>query len=137
MNEKELTSLEKALCDCESLSQVSDSNSQSNLETSVPSNKTGTDSKANNETIQHLFVSISKVADQLQSNYPRDFRAIMKQAYTFTLSKPGEGETEEERSRRAAKLRDRFDMPSDCMTFDLSLTTLMALPAESKSQILL
>ncbi|XP_019849392.1 PREDICTED: lateral signaling target protein 2 homolog [Amphimedon queenslandica] len=108
LSEKEIISLEKALCSCEDANTLS------------------TDGSVDNEALKALFISISKVADQLQSNYPRDLRAIMKQAYIFTLSKPeDEEETMEERRRREAKLRDRFDMPSDSITFDLSLTSLM------------
>lgn len=116
LSEKEIISLEKALCSCEDASTLS------------------TDASVDNEALKGLFISISKVADQLQSNYPRDLRAIMKQAYIFTLSKPeDEEETMEERRRREAKLRDRFDMPSDSITFDLSLTSLMHSSTESKS----
>ena len=33
-----------------------------------------------------LFIAISGVADQLQTNYPRDFRAILKQVFTIITS---------------------------------------------------
>ena len=38
------------------------------------------------DLLHRLFLTISGIADQLQSNYPRDFRAILKQAFAICQS---------------------------------------------------
>lgn len=38
------------------------------------------------DLLHRLFLTISGIADQLQSNYPRDFRAILKHAFALCQS---------------------------------------------------
>ena len=77
-----------------------------------------------NDTIHNLlhalFIAVSRVADQLQSNYPRDYRAIMKQAYAFYST-----EMDSELMNAAINRKNFLEAPSDTFTFDLSISSLI------------
>ena len=68
------------------------------------SSKTGPIGFESTEDLLHrLFLTISGIADQLQSNYPRDNRAILKQAYAICQSDDDEMTFDNTRSNEELK----------------------------------
>ena len=77
------------------------------------------------DLLHRLFIAISGVADQLQTNYPRDFRAILKQVFTIITS---DVLLETNESKHGGKHGIEFEQSHDIFTsqgLDLSLSCLL------------
>ena len=58
--------------------------------------------KSTDDLLHRLYVCISGAADQLQSNYAGDFRAILKNVFVINISQDDEPEEEEEEEEEEA-----------------------------------
>jgi hypothetical protein len=120
LSSEDLTRLERALCSSDGFQTLSDecrpstdiiSTSYSDGSSSNSSSTISDTSSTSDKSLQQLFLAVSEVADQLQSNYPRDYRAIMIQTYKFINS-----------SENTVKLSNitKDNSDTDFLTLDLS-----------------
>lgn len=68
------------------------------------------DTSTEDETLLHqLFVMISEVADQLQSNHPHDFRSILKMVFEIYVADQDMMEDTIKSSSRSTRFDEEFD----------------------------